>query len=267
MAMRRALFWYELRACVPVLGVTVVVLAAYVAMVTVMFDPELAESLDAMMATMPELFAAFGMAHPAATLVDFLVNYLYGFLLELAPLVVGCLVMRRLLAQPLDSGELALIMATPLSRQAVAGVTLGVLGVGLALVVGVVWSCEVACAQLWFAGELDTSALARVNLGWVALTVGVGGACFVGACVGKPSGRGIAVVAGLGVLGYLLQMLAGMGEGLEVLRYASVFSLFDPYGLIAGEAGAFARAGVLAGAGVVLAAVGAAVWCHRDVAL
>lgn len=265
--MERALFWYELRGCTPVLGVMAVVLAAYVAMVTVMFDPELAASLDAMMAMMPELFAAFGMACPSATLVDFLVNYLYGFLLELAPLVVGCLVMRHLLAQPLDSGELALIMATPLSRRAVAGVTLGVLAVELVLVVGVVWACEVVCAQQWFAGELDMGALARVNLGWAALAVGVGGACFAGACVGRPSSRGIAVVAALGVLGYLLQMLAGMGKGLEVLRYASVFSLFDPYGLITGEASAFAGAGVLAGAGVVLAAVGAAVWCHRDVAL
>ena len=195
-----------------------------------------------MMAAMPELFAAFGMTHPAATLADFLVNCLYGFLLELAPLVVDYLVMQRLLARPLDSGELALVMATPLSRQAVAGVTVGVLVAGLALVVGVVWVCEVVCAQLWFAGELDMGALARVNLGWVALAVGVGGACFAGACMGKPSSRGLAVVVAAGVLAYLLQVLAG-------------------------EAGALAGAGVLAGAGAALVVAGVAVWCRRDVAL
>ena len=78
--MSATLFKRSLRSAAAVMAAIVVVLAFYIAMVAYLYDPEVNESIQLMQAAMPELFEAFGMANPSATLLDFLLNYLYGFL-------------------------------------------------------------------------------------------------------------------------------------------------------------------------------------------
>ena len=75
------LFKQGLRNIAPLFGAVVAVLLVYIGTVVYLYDPSVSESLALMQEAMPELFAAFGMANPSATLLDFLLNYLYGFLL------------------------------------------------------------------------------------------------------------------------------------------------------------------------------------------
>ena len=60
--MNRTLFAKELRANLFVSLIIAAVLAMYIGVIVSMYDPELGESLDAMMQSMPEMFAAFGMS-------------------------------------------------------------------------------------------------------------------------------------------------------------------------------------------------------------
>ena len=60
--MNKTLFAKELRANLFVSDIIAAVLAMYIGMIVSMFDPELGESLDLMMQSMPEVFAAFGMS-------------------------------------------------------------------------------------------------------------------------------------------------------------------------------------------------------------
>ncbi len=49
----------------------------------------------------------------------------------------------------------------------------------------------------------------------------------------------VGVGAGIPALGFIIQMMANAGKGLENVKYATFFSLFNPDEIIAGEAGAF----------------------------
>ena len=71
----------------------------YTGVIISMFDPEMGGSLQLMMESMPELFSAFGMDTPGATLLEFLANYLYGFLLICLPLVMILFLSSRLMAR------------------------------------------------------------------------------------------------------------------------------------------------------------------------
>ena len=82
-----ALFARELRGSLPALLVITAVLALYIVSIAYMFDPEVAHNLDAVMAAMPDLFAAFGMANMSTNMTDFMLNYLYGFLFTWVPLL------------------------------------------------------------------------------------------------------------------------------------------------------------------------------------
>lgn len=70
--MIRALFTRSLRSVAVVLAVLVAVAVMYIAEVAYLYDPEVSESLALIQEAMPELFAAFGMANAASTLLDFL---------------------------------------------------------------------------------------------------------------------------------------------------------------------------------------------------
>ena len=63
------------------------VLSLYVSMITAMFDPKLNATLDEIVTAMPQLMNMVGMQAGSSSLGGFLINYLYGFLLLLLPLV------------------------------------------------------------------------------------------------------------------------------------------------------------------------------------
>ena len=62
-------------------------------------------------------------------------------------------------------------------------------------------------------------------------------------------------------------MLANMGGRLEKLKYATVFTLFDPTGLFRGDGAAYAGAAVLLALGLGFYALGTAVFSRRDLPL
>ena len=68
------------------------VLSLYVSMITAMFDPKLNATLDEIVTAMPQLMNMVGMQAGSSSLGGFLINYLYGFLVQAAQ---GCTVTVR----------------------------------------------------------------------------------------------------------------------------------------------------------------------------
>ena len=83
------------------------VLSLYVSMITAMFDPKLNATLDEIVTAMPQLMNMVGMQAGSSSLGGFLINYLYGFLLLLLPLVFSILAANRLVARWVDTGSMA----------------------------------------------------------------------------------------------------------------------------------------------------------------
>lgn len=109
--MNKTLLVKELRACAVPALVVLAALVLYIAVVVSMFDPNLGDSLTAMMESMPELFAAFGMATETTTLLGFMLNYLYGFLFTVFPLVLVMILVNKLVVQPINGGTLAWVFS------------------------------------------------------------------------------------------------------------------------------------------------------------
>ncbi|WP_425387413.1 hypothetical protein [Brachyspira alvinipulli] len=74
-----------------------------------MFDPKLGKSLK----LMSEMFALFGMNNFSSNLMDFLINYLYSFLLIVLPLVFIIILVHRLIIKYIDIGIIVYLLATP----------------------------------------------------------------------------------------------------------------------------------------------------------
>ena len=265
--MNRALFFRELRANAFVAGVIAVVLALYIGVIVSMFDPELGASLDMMMESMPELFAAFGMANAATTLTDFLINYLYGFLLTMFPFVLILIMVNKLMVRYIDRGTMAYLLATPNSRCRIAVTLASVLAAVLVVLIVVTTALEVGFSEALFPGDLDTEALLRINGGLLALWLFLAGMCFFSACLFSNAGLALWAGGGLGILLFLMQMVGQAGDKFEWLKDANPLMLYDATGLAASEDAAIGGAVALGVVGIVLFAAAVVVFDRRDLSV
>lgn len=261
------LFRHELRSCLFPTAIIAAVVVLYACVIIGMYDPELGESLALMRDAMPELFAAFGMADQGTTLLEFVVNYLYGFLLVVLPLVLAAVLSSRLVVRHVERGSIAYLLAQPVGRARLMLSQAGVLVLCLVLLAVVLTAFELAAANAMFPGELAVSDLVAVNAAMFCLWLFLSGMCWAGACalpnVSAARWAGVAVCA----LFVLVQMLSGVGDELSWLADVTPLSLLDPLGVVGGEPSALAGAAALGISGAALFALGTAVFVRRDLSV
>lgn len=263
--MNLALFRHSLRGHVKPGIVFLAVMGLYGGMVTAMFDPKLGESLELMAQSMPQLFAAFGMLNAGSTLTQFLANYLYGFLFIVFPMVFTVTAAARLVARWVDTGAAAFLLAAPVGRVKIAATqALALAAVPVGCVACAFGFCVLA-AQAMFPGQLDIAAFLRLNAGLLCLQTAFAGVCFLASCTFRDARMAAGVGAGACTACILVQMLADVGDTFSWLHKCTPLALFDQQALLAGDAGAAAGCAVLLAAGLVLFALGGAVFCRKDI--
>ncbi|MDL2224819.1 ABC transporter permease subunit [Eubacteriales bacterium OttesenSCG-928-M02] len=261
------LFFHELRANYRLLLLFLIVLSLYMGVIITMFDPALGSALDALSESMPGLFAAFGMMNPGATLLQFLANYLYGFLLIAFPLVFLIMLSNKLVARYVDHGSMAYLLATPHTRRSIILTQMLVLLSSTLLLVLFVTLFGILLSHLAFPGALDVGTFLLLNLGWLCLLLFLGGLCFFFSCLFNDSRRSYGFGIGLTIAFLLVQMLSQVGDKLEGLRYATPLSLFQPTAILAGDAAQIWMLGLLFLLGAALFTAGAIIFTKKDMPL
>ena len=211
------------------------ILTMYTVVIISMFDPSLGESLNLMMESMPELFSAFGMNNPGATLLDFIANYLYGFLLICLPLVMELIMVNILMTRYLDRGAMAWLLASPNSRTKIAFTQAAALVAAVLVQMAYITAVGIIFAQISFGGELDIGRFLYLNVGLFGLHLFLSGLCFLGSCLFQEGRYALGFGGGLGILFVLFQMLSQVGEEAEFLKYLTPLTVFDPKALAMGE--------------------------------
>ncbi|MDO5401731.1 MAG: ABC transporter permease subunit [Eubacteriales bacterium] len=258
------LYKREMKGSVKLLVIFGAILTMYVAIIVSLYDPEMMIVLDSFVDAMPEVMAAVGMTAGAISLLGFMISYLYGFILLIFPMVFAILRGNGLIAKYVDRGSMVALVAAPVKRSTVAFTQMKVLGTGIFLLVAYSTVLELAIAQLSFPGELAVWDLLKLNGGLLCLHLCIGGICFFASCLFSDTKYSVGFGAGIPALMYVLQMLANAGEKAEMARYFTIFTLFDPKGLAAGETSAMVGIGVLLAAALVLYAAGILVFSKKD---
>ena len=261
------LYKQGVRSHYKILILFLLILSMYFSVIVTMFDPALGQLLNQMVESMPQVMGMFGMHHAGTTLIGFLVNYLYGFLMLIFPLLYAVIASNRLVARHVDRGSMAYLLASPNSRLRVVMTQMIVLLSGLTFLIVFCTVVGIVCSELWFPDELDIGRFILVNAGVYCLHLAISGLCFLASCVSNESKYAVAVGAGFPLFFYLVQMLANMGGKLEKLKYATFFTLFDPAVLATGDAGAMIGCVFLAATGILLYTAGCIIFCKRDLPL
>lgn len=204
------------------------ILTMYGVVMIYMFDPKLGESLKQMAESMPEMFALFGMNSYSSDLMDFLINYLYSFLLIVLPLVFIILLVHRLVIRYIDKGSIAYLFATPNSRIKIITTQIAAAAFNILILNIYITILYIIVSESMFKGELDIAKIIAVNIGLFGLWFSFLGICFLSSVSFSSTNISLWAGAGLCILFMLFQMISRVGDKAEFFKYLSIITLFNP---------------------------------------
>ena len=82
-----ALYKREMKGSIKLLIIFGAIITIYVSIIIHMYDPQMMKTLDSFVKVLPEVMASVGMTTNAASLLGFMVSYLYGFILLIFPML------------------------------------------------------------------------------------------------------------------------------------------------------------------------------------
>ncbi|WP_041139781.1 ABC transporter permease subunit [Beduini massiliensis] len=229
--MLTVLFKKEWKANYKIFLIFIAVLTLYTSVIVAMFDPKLGESLNAMKESMPQIFAAFGMTDPGLTMLDFLTNYLYGFIFIVIPFIYIIIMCHRLMSRYIDKGSMAYLLATPHTRTKVMMTQLGVLLSGLIMLIVYAVLLIIGCSTMLFDETIELGKFLMTNVGLLSIQMFFACICYLCACCFNEIKFSIGIGAGIGVASILIQMLSQVSDKMEFLKYMTPLTLFDAKGL------------------------------------
>lgn len=258
------LFKKELKSNYILMVIFIGVLTMYAAMIVMMFDPKLGDSLKAMAESMPDIFAAFGMLDVGTTLLEFVIGYLYGMLFVAFPGVFIIILANRLCVKYVDNGSMAYLLAVPHKRRNIITTQAVFLLASLLVLVAYVTGLILLVSHAMYPGELDVSGFLAVNIGLFGLLILFGGVCFFASCLCNDSKISTGISAGIVIYSVLVQMISQVGDKFENLKYATPLTLFNAKELAAGNADAWVTCGILYIVGIAFLAAGGIGFCKRN---
>lgn len=266
--MNKTLFKATLKQNYKLLLIFFAILMMYYTIIISIYDPTRMDAWDAMLELFPEeIIKAMGFEILEGSFVGFIAGYYYGFIMLLFPLIYVCIAAYRSIAKYVDNGSMAFLLATPNTRQKIA-ITQGLyllcstlfLIVLVALMGGIV-------TEAMFPGELEVGRYMLLNLGVLLLFSALSGIGFFASCLFNEAKYALGFGVGVPVFFFVVDMLAGVSEDLSILRFATIYSLFDAKTLINPNINLVLHFGLLIAISVILYISGIVVFKRKNMHL
>ena len=257
----------ELKSNVKMSLIFMALITLYGTVITLMFDPDIGQGMNELAKSMPELFAAFGMKDPGSTMLDFLINYLYGFILILIPFVFSILLSYTLVARYMDQGSMAYLLNTKYGRKAILQTQIVVFVLEHLILMIYTTALLLFCSTILMQESLDFWCFLYLNIGLFCLHIFLGSLCFFTACVFNEVRYSIGCGAGIGFLFLLIQMLSDVNEDFNFLNYLTPLRLFSPEKIIEYEGTGFIGVLIIFVVGFGFLVLGKICFSKRDLPL
>lgn len=265
--MNGALYKYEMKSSMKLLIIFAAIMTMYVSIIIGMYDPKMMNMLDEFAKAMPEIMAAVGMNISTTSLLGFMVSYLYGFILIVFPMVFCIVRGNGLIAKYVDKGSMVSLMAAPMKRSKIVITQMMVLISGVVLLIGYVTILEYCVAQSYFPNEIGKSELWKLNIGLLCLHLCIASIIFLASCVCSDTKYSVGFGAGIPAVMYIMKMLANVGGKAENAKYFTMFTLFDPEGIISGKEGAMIGSSILLIVAIIMFGLSVYIFDRKDLSI
>lgn len=243
--MNLSLFKHEIKSNSKLLALFIAIITLYGSIITLMYDPKLGESMNSLAQSMPELFAAFGMKDPGSTMISFLANYLYGFILILIPFIFSLILAYKLIGKYLANGSFAYLLNSNVSRTEIFFTQLLTAFLNILVLLLYTVGLVVLISELKFPGDLDIGKFTILNGCLLILQSFFLSVCFFCAISWDDTKYSMGVASIIGFGSILIQMLSQVNSNTEFLEYFTPLTLFKPFDIISGQSQSYLMVGIL----------------------
>lgn len=186
----------------------------------------------------PELLEVFQI--DATMAMDNLLNLLssnyYGLIFYVLAVLFALTFASKLLAKPVDSGEIMLYMAAPISRVTYVLSTFIILIIAVVVFVGLN-GLSLMAADLLFDLQIDYTILWMLQLNGALMLLVLGVVAYMLASLFDDSSKSYMVTGGIFTFFLMVNIINGVSEQFEWLGNISFFSLFDAPSIMREEFG------------------------------
>lgn len=250
-----------------IIVIFICILSLYMGMILYMYNPDLSALMNSMMEAMPGIFDAVGMSYVGNRLIDFCVQYLYGFILLVFPSVFIIIVSNKLICKYVDTGSMAYLLASPNKRRKICLTQWFSLNSFVLALIAYITIFSIIVSNLLFPNELDIQAFLLLNVGLFALYFFISSFCFMISCCLNESDKVIGICGAFLFLSYVFQAISNMGDKTEFFQYLTFLNLFQPITIINNFSEQLLPLGGLFLGGLLMSVIGIIVFSKRDLPL
>ena len=200
------------------------------------------------------------------TLTDFAGMHFFVMLAPVFTMIDLIIIGTRMIAGQVDKGSMGYILSNPVTRTQITFTNALFLIVSLVLMYALIAVIGIGAGAITHPGELDNGAIIGLSSGAVALQFAISGIVYCSSCIFNRSNRSLIFGAGLPIIFYAANLLAGISKDLSFFKYISLLTLFDAESIISGQGYALNFI-VLAGMALILYIVGIKVFKEKDLPL
>lgn len=263
----KALFKLEWKTNYKILIIFCLILTMYTTIMINMYDPELGTALKAFSKSMPEIMAMVGMNGTPDTLVDFLAEYLYGFIMIVFPLIFGIILSLRSLVKKVDNGVMSYLLSSGVKRSTVWFTEMLVIVSNMLVLILFCTGLGIICSQIMFPDKLNILAYISINVGVYVLQLALLGICFMCSSIFNEYRLAALFGAGIPIIFILIQMLSNTKGSMTWLKYMTILTLFDSNKLINGDYDAYFMLGGLVIIAIVCSIIGVFIFKRKSMSL
>jgi ABC-2 type transport system permease protein len=226
--MNHILFKYNIKSNLGIFVFITAMLLLYTTISVGMFNPDNAESLEAMFNMLPEgMIKAFGFEGIGTELTQYLASYLYGFIYLLFPAIFTITASNKLIAKHVDSGSMTYLLTTPNKRIKIATTQALYLIIATFVIMAINVSVALIMSGLMFPGLLNITKYLGLNLVTFMVLYTVASIGFFFSCLFNDTRNSLAFGAGIPIVFIVLKMVAGISEDISFLKYFTLYSVVD----------------------------------------
>ncbi len=231
------IFKEELRSRYKVTIAVIAILLMYFFIILGMFDPEAPDLMQLLVdLKLPEgLLSAFGFTGDSTDLTSFISSYLYGFIFVVFPMIYSVITANSLVAQSVDRGYMATLLASPVPRLQIISAKISYLKSSIFAILLVSATAGYFACEILHPGLLDFQKYIYINIALLILHIAISGILFFFSAVFNESSKSLLFGGGLITIFYLIDMIASADPMFETFRLFTPFTLFDATAIVSGE--------------------------------
>ncbi|WP_410512218.1 ABC transporter permease subunit [Paenibacillus sp. BR2-3] len=228
------------------------------------------KAIDDLVSAMPEgVGNAFGLNSGFASAEAFISGEYYGLILVLILSIVCVQMSTQLMARLVDRGSMAYLLATPTTRRKVAFTQALVLTTALFVIMATT-TLAGFIGDAWFLGgeyEFNSSRFVQLNGVAFLLFFAIGALSFLVSSISNDEKKAFGISGAITFGFFTLDILGKISEKMEVLRYLTLFTLYQPGKIVNGTVEVALVSLALLLVGVFAFALGIELFRRRDLPL